>query len=86
MVNEAVKVNRASCRAAREPTAPVADKTCRRPTGPSTTDHFYVAVTVSGGYDGPILSARAIERALMVTALEQDVPIDGILVQRWEGS
>jgi hypothetical protein len=81
----AVKVNRASWRAADEPIALVADTACRRPTGPSrTTEHFYVAVTTSGGYDGPTLSARAIERALSVRALEEDVPIDGIRVQRWE--
>ncbi len=62
----------------------MAETARRRPTGPPTTEHFYLAVTTSGGYDGPTLSARAIERALSVTALEQDVPIDGILVQRWE--
>jgi hypothetical protein len=39
-------------------------------------------VTTSGGYNAPTLSARAIERALIVRALEEEVPLDRIRVQR----
>jgi hypothetical protein len=67
-------------RATRELAAPVVEMTCHRPTGTPTPEHFHVCIQVSGGYDGPTLSPLQIERALLVTALEADVPIDSIRV------
>jgi len=70
----------------REPkiTAPVAHLARRRRTGQPRTEHFYLAVTTSSGHDAPTLSARVIERALIVRALEEEVPIDSINVRRWD--
>jgi hypothetical protein len=69
--------------ATRKPTTPVVEMARRRrATGTPTIEHFHVCVQVDGGYNGATLSPLEIERALLVRALEADMPIARIRVLR----